>query len=109
MRGPRAIQHPAACRRPGSRMRWRRRRRSRGPCIHAQGLALGVRVIFNPSPGAWAERLKIPADLVTPIPDDLPDAIAAQLLPNDRPHRTARSSPDLVRKLGHRARRRGTG
>jgi NADPH2:quinone reductase len=47
-----------------------------------QGLKPGVRVIFNPSPGAWAERLKTRAELVTPIPDDLPDAIAAQLLPN---------------------------
>ena len=46
------------------------------------GLKPGVRVIFNPSPGAWAERLKTRAELVTPIPDDLPDAIAAQLLPN---------------------------
>jgi NADPH2:quinone reductase len=39
-------------------------------------------VIFNPSPGAWAERLKTRAELVWPIQDDLPDAIAAQLLPN---------------------------
>ena len=39
-------------------------------------------MIFNPSPGAWAERLKTRVELVTPIPDDLPDAIAAQLLPN---------------------------
>jgi NADPH2:quinone reductase len=38
-----------------------------GPQVHAEGLARGVRVIFNPSPGAWAERLEIPADLVTPI------------------------------------------
>ena len=48
----------------------------------AQGVKPGARVIFNPSPGAWAERLKTRADLVTVIPDDLPDAIAAQLLPN---------------------------
>lgn len=47
-----------------------------------QGLKPGMRVIFNPSPGAWAERLKTRAELVTPIPDDLPDAIASQLLPN---------------------------
>jgi NADPH:quinone reductase len=53
-----------------------------GPAVHAQDVEPGVRVIFNPSPGAWAERLKIPADLVTPVPDDLTDAIAAQLLPN---------------------------
>jgi NADPH:quinone reductase len=48
----------------------------------AQGLKPGARVIFNPSPGAWAERLKTRSELVTPIPDDLSDAIAAQLLPN---------------------------
>jgi NADPH:quinone reductase len=54
-----------------------------GAGVHAaQGLKPGVRVIFNPSPGAWAELLKTNAELVTPIPDDLPDAIAAQLLPN---------------------------
>ena len=48
----------------------------------AQGVKPGARVIFNPSPGAWAERLKTRAELVAPIPDDLPDTIAAQLLPN---------------------------
>lgn len=48
----------------------------------AQGVKPGARVIFNPVPGAWAERLKTRAELVTPIPDDLSDAIAAQLLPN---------------------------
>jgi NADPH:quinone reductase len=54
-----------------------------GAGVHAaQGLEPGVRVIFNPSPGAWAELLKTNAELVTPIPDDLPDAIAARLLPN---------------------------
>jgi NADPH:quinone reductase len=47
-----------------------------------QGVKPGARVIFNPSPGAWAERLKTRAELVWPIQDDLPDAIAAQLLPN---------------------------
>jgi NADPH2:quinone reductase len=48
----------------------------------ARSVKPGARVIFNPSPGSWAELLKTRADLVTPIPDDLPDAIAAQLLPN---------------------------
>jgi NADPH2:quinone reductase len=38
-----------------------------GPPVHAEGLAPSVPVIFNPRLGAWAERLKIPADLVTPI------------------------------------------
>src|SRR5580704_1328722 len=49
----------------------------------SQGVKPGARVIFNPSGGgAWAERLKTRVELVTPIPDDLPDAVAAQLLPN---------------------------
>jgi len=48
----------------------------------ARGVKPGTRVIFNPSPGAWAERLKTRAELVWPIQRDLPDAIAAQLLPN---------------------------
>jgi len=49
----------------------------------SDGVKPGTRVIFNPSGrGAWAERLTTRADLVTPIPDNLPDAIAAQLLPN---------------------------
>ncbi|MCP3717447.1 zinc-binding dehydrogenase [Paraburkholderia sp. CNPSo 3281] len=48
----------------------------------AQSVKPGARVIFYPSPGAWAERLKTRVELVTPIPDDLSDAIAAQLLPN---------------------------
>jgi NADPH:quinone reductase len=48
----------------------------------AQGVKPGARVIFYPSPGAWAERLKTRAELVWPIQDDLPDAIAAQLLAN---------------------------
>jgi NADPH2:quinone reductase len=49
----------------------------------SQGVKPGARVIFNPSGGgAWAERLKTRVELVTPIPDDLSDAVAAQLLPN---------------------------
>ncbi|WP_419690553.1 alcohol dehydrogenase catalytic domain-containing protein [Burkholderia theae] len=48
----------------------------------ASGVKPGERVIFNPSPGAWAERLKTRVELVTPVPDGLSDAVAAQLLPN---------------------------
>ena len=33
----------------------------------ARGVKPGARVIFNPSPGAWAERLETRADLVWPI------------------------------------------
>jgi len=53
-----------------------------GEGVNSASVKPGTRVIFNPSPGAWAERLKARAELVTPIPDDLPDAIAAQMLPN---------------------------
>ncbi|MEX3815271.1 alcohol dehydrogenase catalytic domain-containing protein [Paraburkholderia sp. BR13439] len=53
-----------------------------GEGVDSAGVKPGTRVIFNPVPGAWAELLKARAELVTPIPDDLPDAIAAQMLPN---------------------------
>lgn len=53
-----------------------------GEGVDSASVKPGMRVIFNPSPGAWAERLKARAEFVTPIPDDLPDAIAAQMLPN---------------------------
>jgi NADPH2:quinone reductase len=53
-----------------------------GEGVDSASVKPGTRVIFNPRPGAWAERLKARAELVTPIPDDLPDAIAAQMLPN---------------------------
>jgi len=45
----------------------------------AKGLKPGAKVIFSSTPGAWSELLKTRADLVTPIPDVLSDAIAAQL------------------------------
>ena len=69
-----------------------------------QDVKPGARVIFNPSPGAWAERLKTRAELVTAIPDDLPDVIAAQLLPNTvialRLLRAAqRAAPDAGREI----------
>ncbi|MGF6768310.1 NADPH2:quinone reductase [Paraburkholderia sp. GAS199] len=53
-----------------------------GEDVDASSLKPGMRVIFNPSPGAWAERVKTRVELVTPIPDDLPDAVAVQMLPN---------------------------
>lgn len=53
-----------------------------GQGVDSSGLKPGMRVIFNPSPGAWAERLTVRAEFVTSIPDDLPDSIAAQMLPN---------------------------
>jgi NADPH:quinone reductase len=70
----------------------------------AQGVKPGARVIFNPSPGAWAECLKTRAELVWPIPDDLPDAIAAQLLPNTviallLLRATQRAAPDAGREI----------
>jgi NADPH2:quinone reductase len=53
-----------------------------GEGVDSASVKPGMRVIFNPSPGAWAERIRTRAELVTPIPDDLPDAIAVQMLPN---------------------------
>jgi NADPH2:quinone reductase len=53
-----------------------------GHGVDPAGVKPGMRVIFNPSPGAWAERLTARAEFVTSIPDDLPDSIAAQILPN---------------------------
>jgi NADPH:quinone reductase len=70
----------------------------------AQGVEPSARVIFNPGPGAWAERLKTRADLVWPIPDELSDAIAAQLLPNTviallLLRAAQRASPDAGREI----------
>jgi NADPH:quinone reductase-like Zn-dependent oxidoreductase len=42
----------------------------------------GTRVAFFPHPGSWAQRVNIPADLAVPVPDELPDEVAAQLVCN---------------------------
>src|SRR5699024_1032561 len=45
------------------------------------GLAAGDRVAWSSSPGAYAERTLVPAELLVPVPDDLdlPTAAAAML------------------------------
>ena len=51
-----------------------------GPEIAAgRGLSVGRRVSFFPGLGAWSEKVVVPAAFVTPIDDDIPDKIAAQL------------------------------
>jgi NADPH:quinone reductase-like Zn-dependent oxidoreductase len=42
-------------------------------------LRIGQRVSFFPAPGAWAERISVPEEFVTAVPDDIPDHVAAQL------------------------------
>jgi NADPH:quinone reductase len=48
----------------------------------ARGVAAGARVVFYPGPGAWSERVLTQAEFVTPVPDDISDEIAAQVLVN---------------------------
>lgn len=45
----------------------------------SSGVAPGVRVAFFPVPGTWNELILISASFVTPVPEDLSDAVAAQL------------------------------
>jgi NADPH:quinone reductase-like Zn-dependent oxidoreductase len=42
----------------------------------------GMRVAFFLLPGAWNERVLVPARRVAPVPDDVPDAVACQMLIN---------------------------
>ena len=51
-----------------------------GPEVVAdRSLSVGRRVSFFPGPGAWSEKVVVPAAFVTPVDDDIPDKIAAQL------------------------------
>ena len=43
------------------------------------GLSVGCWVAFFPGLGAWSEKVVVPAAFVTPIDDDIPDKIVAQL------------------------------
>jgi NADPH:quinone reductase-like Zn-dependent oxidoreductase len=45
----------------------------------ATGVAPGTRVIFFGARGTWAERTVAPATAMTPVPDDIDDAVACQL------------------------------
>ena len=42
----------------------------------------GQRVAFFPAMGSWAEYVVVPYDSLTPVPDEIPDQIAAQMLIN---------------------------
>jgi NADPH:quinone reductase-like Zn-dependent oxidoreductase len=48
----------------------------------AVGIAMGTRVMFFPVQGTWAERVTVPADLLIPLPDDVSDATACQIIIN---------------------------
>lgn len=51
-----------------------------GPGVEAeQGLKPGMRVAFFPARWAWSDQVLAPVRAVSRIPDDLPDAAAAQL------------------------------
>jgi NADPH:quinone reductase-like Zn-dependent oxidoreductase len=46
------------------------------------GIVLGRRVILFPVHGTWAERVVAPANAVIPLPDDVSDATACQIIIN---------------------------
>ncbi|WP_394824591.1 zinc-binding dehydrogenase [Pendulispora albinea] len=54
-----------------------------GPDLRrARGFVPGGRVAFFPVRGAWSECVRASAEFVTPVPDDVPDTVAAQMLVN---------------------------
>jgi len=54
-----------------------------GPDLRrASGFVPGGRVAFFPVRGAWSECVRAQAEFVTPVPDDVPDSVAAQMLVN---------------------------
>jgi NADPH:quinone reductase-like Zn-dependent oxidoreductase len=51
-----------------------------GPNVDAStGLTPGGRVAFFPAKGAWGDYVLAPAQFVTPVPDEVSDAVAGQL------------------------------
>jgi NADPH:quinone reductase-like Zn-dependent oxidoreductase len=48
----------------------------------ATDISPGSRVTFFPHPGAWRETVNADAATVVPVPDSLPDTVAAQMLCN---------------------------
>jgi hypothetical protein len=48
----------------------------------AAGVRAGARVTLFLVPGAWQDWVLAPSELVVAVPDDLPDAVAAQLMIN---------------------------
>ncbi|WP_208453501.1 alcohol dehydrogenase catalytic domain-containing protein [Burkholderia gladioli] len=49
--------------------------------LNGTGITIGTRVAFF-APGAWQHDAVVPAASLVPIPDDLPDGVAAQILIN---------------------------
>lgn len=57
--------------------------RALGADVEGQGkIAVGDRVIVFPTSGSWAESIVVPAFAVTPVPAELSDEVAGQLLIN---------------------------
>jgi len=51
-----------------------------GPNVDASsGLTPGIRVAFFPAKWAWSDYVLAPAQFVTPVPDEVSDAVAGQL------------------------------
>jgi NADPH:quinone reductase len=48
----------------------------------ALGLKQGLRVAFFPASGAWSDEAVVPASSVVPLPDSIPDEVAAQMMIN---------------------------
>lgn len=48
----------------------------------ALGLKQGLRVVFFPASGAWSDEAVVPASSVVPLPDSIPDEVAAQMMIN---------------------------
>lgn len=44
--------------------------------------AVGAPVTVFPSPGSWAQRINVPAELAVPVPDGISYAVAAQMVCN---------------------------
>jgi NADPH:quinone reductase-like Zn-dependent oxidoreductase len=54
-----------------------------GPDVDADsGLVVGRRVVFVPVHGTWAEQITVPAASGTPVPDDVSDQVACQVMTN---------------------------
>jgi len=48
----------------------------------ASGVKLGARVAFFPAGSTWSEQVAVPVGSIVPLPDNVPDAIGAQMLIN---------------------------
>src|SRR5258708_1297228 len=48
----------------------------------ASGIKLGARVAFFPAGSTWSEQVVVPAGSIVPLPENVPDAIGAQMLIN---------------------------